>query len=65
MGYEINKTNGETLTIVEDGLVDTSVSSITLIGRNVVNYGEIQNENMFHMLENFAYDSEPPNKIVG
>lgn len=65
MGYEINKTNGETLTIVEDGLVDTAVSSITLIGRNVVNYGEIQNENMFHMLENFAYDSEPPNKVVG
>lgn len=65
MGYEINKANGETLTLVEDGLVDTASSSITLIGRNVVNYGEIQNENMFHMLENFANDTEPPNKVLG
>lgn len=65
MAYEITKTDGTTLIEVEEGLTDTSAASITFIGKNVVNYGEIQNTNLLHVLENFANDTEPPNKLTG
>jgi hypothetical protein len=44
--------------ILADGSIDTS-TGITLIGRNYTNYGDAQNENFLHLLENFA-DSVPP-----
>lgn len=65
MAYEITKTDGTTLVEVEEGLTDNSAASITFIGKNVVNYGEIQNENLLHILESFANNTEPANKIVG
>lgn len=65
MSYEITKSDGTTLVEIGDGLTDTAASSITFIGKNVVNYGELQNENMLHILENFAFDSSPPNPLTG
>jgi microcystin-dependent protein len=65
MTYEITKSDGTTLVEISDGLIDTATSSITFIGKNVVNYGELQNENMLHILENFAFDSSPVNPLVG
>ena len=44
--------------ILADGSIDTS-TGITLIGRNYTNYGDAQNENFLHLLENFA-DVSPP-----
>ena len=44
--------------ILADGSIDAS-TGITLIGRNYTNYGDAQNENFLHLLENFA-DSIPP-----
>jgi hypothetical protein len=38
---------------------------ISLIGRNYAGYGEVQNENLVHLLENFASGTEPPRKITG
>lgn len=64
MPYNINRYNGTTLAIVEDGTVDNTLD-IKLIGRNYAGYGEVQNENMVHLLENFASTSEPPRKISG
>jgi hypothetical protein len=65
MTYEITKSDGTTLVEISDGLIDTATSSITFIGKNVVNYGELQNENMLHILENFAFESSPVNPLVG
>jgi hypothetical protein len=65
MTYEITKSDGTTLVEIGDGLIDTGAASITFIGKNVVNYGELQNENMLHILENFAFDSSPPNPLTG
>jgi hypothetical protein len=65
MAYTLSKTNGGTLTVLNDGLVDTSVSSLSLIGKNVANFGDAQNENFVHLLENFAYNVEPRKPIIG
>lgn len=53
MPYNIDRYDGSPLTTIADGTVDNS-TSITLVGRNTPNYGEIQNENMLHLMENFA-----------
>jgi hypothetical protein len=64
MPYIINKYNGTQVAVIEDGTVDNSLD-VKLIGRNYAGYGEVQNENMVHMLENFAGTSEPPRKLTG
>ena len=63
MSYPINKTNGDVYTVLLDGTTNTD-SGLTLIGRNFPNYGEFQNENFIHLLENFA-DSIPPGQSIG
>lgn len=65
MSYIIKKTNGETLIALEDGTLDTTSSSITLIGKNYPGYGTIINDNMIKMLENFANLSKPANPLIG
>jgi hypothetical protein len=64
MPYNINKYDGTLAAIVEDGTVDNTLD-IRLIGRNYAGYGEVQNENLVHLLENFASGTEPPRKITG
>jgi hypothetical protein len=64
MPYNINKYDGTLVAVVEDGTVDNTLD-ISLIGRNYAGYGEVQNENLVHLLENFASQSEPPRKIAG
>ena len=64
MSYVINKFNGTAITTIEDGTVDQTLD-IKLIGKNYAGYGELQNENFLHMLENFANSAPPPNAIAG
>lgn len=64
MAYTINKFNGEQLVVLEDGTIDTS-TSIGLVGRNYVGYGETQNENFVFLLENFANDAPPARPLKG
>ena len=63
MSYVINKTNGDVLTTLYDGTLNTD-TGLTLIGRNYPTYGEIQNENFIRLLENFA-DALPPGQSIG
>ena len=72
MAYTINLTNGQELILggLSDGSVDNSATSLTLIGKNYAGYGEILNENLVHLLENFASPnsgatSGPPNPLAG
>lgn len=65
MAYIISKTNGEELVTISDGVVETDSTSISLIGKNVSNFGDAQNENFLHMLENFSNTSEPPRSLKG
>ena len=64
MGYVINKFSGEQLVVLADGTLDTS-TSLGLVGRNYVGYGETQNENFVFLLENFANDAPPSRPLVG
>ena len=64
MPYSIDRYNGTTLTVVEDGTIDSTLD-IKLIGKNYAGYGEVQNENFLHLLENFSSGSEPPRPISG
>ena len=65
MTVTINKTDGTVLTTIADGSVDTSSTNIALIGRLYRNYGELINENMVKLLENFASTSSPSTPILG
>jgi hypothetical protein len=65
MSYEINKTNGGLLARIEDGTINNSSSSLTLIGRNYAGYGEIHNENFIRLLENSAANTAPPVPLPG
>jgi hypothetical protein len=64
MPYTIDKYNGTTVAVVEDGTIDTTLD-IKLIGKNYAGYGEVQNENFVHLLENFAGANQPPRPIAG
>lgn len=64
MAYVINKTNGDILTTLIDGQVDTT-TDLTLIGKNYTGYGEQLNENFVKLLENFSATSEPDKPLVG
>jgi hypothetical protein len=64
MAYIINKFSGEQLIVLEDGTIDTS-TSLGLVGRNYVGYGETQNENFVFLLENFANAAPPPRPLTG
>lgn len=65
MSYVLSKSNGSTLLVLNDGLVDNAATSITFIGKNVAGYGDAQNENFLHLLENFASYAEPRSPTQG
>lgn len=65
MPYTINLSNGEILTTVIDGDVDTTSSTLALIGKNSSSYGEYQNENFVHLLENFSNSTAPLAPLKG
>ena len=60
MSYTINKTDGTTFAVVLDGTLDTTTSSLDLIGQNYEGYGEALNENYVRLLESHANLTEPP-----
>lgn len=64
MAYSVDTYSGSKTIVVEDGTIDNSLD-IRLIGKNYAGYGEVQNENFLHLLENFAGISAPPRPING
>jgi hypothetical protein len=64
MAYIVNKFSGAQLIVLEDGTIDTS-TSLGLVGRNYVGYGETQNENFVFLLENFANEFPPSRPLQG
>jgi len=59
MSYIINKTDGSTLVEIADGELNTKATGLTLIGKNVSGFGEVLNENLVKLLENFANVQSP------
>jgi hypothetical protein len=64
MPYSINRYSETTTITVEDGTVNSQLD-IKLIGKNYAGYGELQNENFVHLLENFSGTGQPPKPISG
>ena len=64
MAYQVDKFNGTFLTSVEDGTIDTT-TDLRFVGKNYAGYGEVQNENFLHLLENFANTTAPPKSVLG
>lgn len=64
MAYIINRYNGTVLTSVEDGTINQT-TELKFVGKNFSGYGEAQNENFLHLLENFASNTAPLKAISG
>jgi len=64
MPYSINKYDGTTITVVEDGTINTT-TDLKLVGKDYPGYGEIQNENFVFLMENFAGNTQPPRPLNG
>ena len=64
MAYQVDKFSGAFVTSVADGTIDTT-TDLRFIGKNYAGYGEVQNENFLHLLENFANTTAPPKSITG
>ncbi len=65
MSYNILKSDGTLLVNLEDGQVDASTTSLSLVGKNIVNYGVHQNNNFVKLLENFANSTPPSAPLLG
>lgn len=67
MTYIINSYSGTPIASIPDKTVNTTATSIRLPGRNYPNYGELMDENLVWMLENFAGAplSGPTNPRIG
>lgn len=65
MAYIVNNSRGQIIAVVQDGTVNTTATSQTLVGKNVTPYGEYEVENLVHQLENFANSTPPGNPLEG
>ena len=64
MPYTIYKTNGIKLTTVEDGKLNLT-TDLQLVGKNYAGYGQIVNENLVKLLENFSNGTAPSSPLIG
>jgi len=65
MAYTITTTAGATLASIADGTVNSTATSLTLIGKNYAGYGIFLNENYVKLLENFTNPSAPNAPLTG
>jgi hypothetical protein len=64
MPYILKKTNGETLTTVADGSLYLG-TDLVFVGKNYAGYGEILNQDLLKLLENFANATAPVSPLRG
>lgn len=67
MAYNINLSNGTALITggLPDGTIDTTNTSLTLVGKNYPGYGLFLNQNMVQLMENFAKSTAPTAPLPG
>lgn len=67
MSYNLQLTNGSVLIQggLTDGQLDTTSTSLALIGRNYSGYGLFLNENFVKILENFSNGTSPLSPLQG
>ena len=65
MSYVINNSRGNIVAVVPDGTINTTATSVNLVGRGVTPYGLPENENYVYLLENFASPDAPLAPVLG
>jgi hypothetical protein len=65
MSYTITLTNGNILTTIPDGTINTSACSQVLVGKNYAGYGQFLDDNFVHLLENGADNTAPSTPLIG
>jgi hypothetical protein len=65
MAYTINLTNGNILATIADGTINSTATSLTLIGKNYAGYGTFLNDNLVHILENASSSTAPTTPLTG
>ena len=65
MAYIVNKRDGTVVATVADGTIDTTSTSLTILGKGFNNYGEIVAEDWVHLMEHFANATAPTNELRG
>ncbi len=65
MAYTVTTTSGTTVATIQDGTVNTTATSLTLIGKNYAGYGIFLNENYVTLLENFSNSTPPSAPLTG
>jgi len=65
MSYTITRTNGTTLGTIADGTYNDTATSLTLVGRNYSNYGQIMTNTLVRLIENSSYGISPSNPLSG
>jgi hypothetical protein len=65
MAYSITTTSGSFVATVQDATINTTATSLTLIGRDYAGYGAFLNENFVHLMEHFAANTAPVRKLTG
>ena len=65
MSYIINLTNGNVLTTIADGTLNTTSCSMALPGKNYAGYGIYLDDNFVHLLENSSSSTAPTTPLVG
>jgi hypothetical protein len=65
MAYILYRTNGTVLTTIQDGSIDKSSTPLTLVGKNYSGYGQLVNQDLIKLTENFAYNVQPSNSLTG
>jgi len=65
MAYLIYNNDGTILTSIANGEVDSVSTDLTLIGKNVDNYGQYLNNNFIKLLTSFASTTSPTSPQIG
>jgi hypothetical protein len=65
MPYILYRSNGTKLATIEDGTLNKSSTDLTFVGKNYAGYGEVLNQNLVKLLENFANSTQPATPMVG
>jgi hypothetical protein len=65
MAYPLTTSSGAPVATIQDATINTSATSLTLIGRDYAGYGQFLNENLIYLTEHWANDTAPANPLTG
>ena len=65
MAYQVTTTSGAPVATIQDATINTSATSLTLIGRDYAGYGQFLNENLIYLTEHWANGTAPANPLTG